>query len=804
MKKKFIIKMPLLMMIMLLVACASPEQKKNRFFDKGTKLFEQEDYIKAKIEFKNAIQIDPKFSEAYYMLGKISLKDSNFKQAFANYSKAVELKPHNLNAQYELGRLFLAVHAIEKAEEKVKVILDTDPKNIDGLVLQSSVLLAQKEFDEAYALLDKLIRSHISRPEIYLMLARISSEKKDDERSIEKLLKEGISHHPKDIGLHRALIQFYIQAKDNEKTVETFRRMIAIDPENVDYKMALAELYWKNKDNQQAINVLNQIIQADRENEDNYLKVAKFYFDRQQPELSAETISNGLKINKSSHTLKLALSDVYSALNETEKSIPLLNEVIDENKDPSHPGTVAAKIAFSRHRLDANDQDGALQYINDVLKDNPNNTEALYIKGNILLNKKDGLNAIMAFRTIIDAHPEEMNGYLRLAQAHYINGEKPLAIDTLKNAIKINPGAREISQALVGLLMEANESEAALQQMTTMVNNNPDDMRFRSDLADFYVYAKNLSKAEEENQIILERMPDNPFPYLKLSQLYAKQGKLEEAEKLLESGFAKIPDSRDIMARLVQVLISRNKLGPALEICRKQIKMNEKDALAYNLSGRVYEIQKKYDDAEHAYLKAVEYKPMWLAPHNNLARIYLVQGKTKDAEERLISAIQVNPKNNGAFILLANIYEKSGEYPKAKNTYEKALAENSELWLAANNLAFLLTEHPEADSDFEKALKLAKQAYQKQPENPTVLDTIGWAYYKLNNLTQADNYLTKALSTDPENQAINYHMAMILIKQGKLNDAREKLETALGEKSHFEGRKQAEDALIKLHQTVAS
>jgi len=48
--------------------CGGPEKKKARFFEKGKALYEQGDYVKARLELKNAIQIDLNFAEAYYYL----------------------------------------------------------------------------------------------------------------------------------------------------------------------------------------------------------------------------------------------------------------------------------------------------------------------------------------------------------------------------------------------------------------------------------------------------------------------------------------------------------------------------------------------------------------------------------------------------------------------------------------------------------------------------------------------------------------------------------------------------------------
>ena len=65
----------------------------------------------ARLEFKNALQIDSKFAEGYYMLGMSELRQRNLKKAFANLSKAVELEPEMLDA-FKLSELVRYYHVV--------------------------------------------------------------------------------------------------------------------------------------------------------------------------------------------------------------------------------------------------------------------------------------------------------------------------------------------------------------------------------------------------------------------------------------------------------------------------------------------------------------------------------------------------------------------------------------------------------------------------------------------------------------------------------------------------------------------
>ena len=99
----------------VLTACGSPEEKAAKFFKKGQVLYEKGDYVKARLEFKNAIQINRKFGEAYYMLGMIDLKQGNLKPAYGKFSKAARHSPEHLNSHLQIGKLSLVMKEPEKA-----------------------------------------------------------------------------------------------------------------------------------------------------------------------------------------------------------------------------------------------------------------------------------------------------------------------------------------------------------------------------------------------------------------------------------------------------------------------------------------------------------------------------------------------------------------------------------------------------------------------------------------------------------------------------------------------------------------
>ena len=130
----------------------------------------------------------------------------------------------------------------------------------------------------------------------------------------------------------------------------------------------------------------------------------------------------------------------------------------------------------------------------------------------------------------------------------------------------------------------------------------------------------------------------------------------------------------------------------------------------------------------------------------------LVQGKKDEAISGLEAAIKANPENLAAYLSIAQIYVQGKDYKKAMETYERVLARKPDLWVAANDLAFLMAD---TGGDLDKAMGFAQKALTQRPEEPSVLDTVGWIYYKKGDSAKAIEYpgtSTGKVGREPQHQ----------------------------------------------------
>lgn len=131
------------------------------------------------------------------------------------------------------------------------------------------------------------------------------------------------------------------------------------------------------------------------------------------------------------------------------------------------------------------------------------------------------------------------------------------------------------------------------------------------------------------------------------------------------------------------------------------------------------------------------------------------------AENELKKAISLNPDNYDSYYHLGTLYYVRKNVPKAIEMYEKAVRIKPEAAEALNNYAYLLAEN---DRDLDKAVQMAKKAVALEPGNPSYIDSLGWAEYKLGNFEEAGRYLRKAFQLTPDVGEILSHLGKYYIQ----------------------------------------
>jgi len=127
-------------------------------------------------------------------------------------------------------------------------------------------------------------------------------------------------------------------------------------------------------------------------------------------------------------------------------------------------------------------------------------------------------------------------------------------------------------------------------------------------------------------------------------------------------------------------------------------------------------------------------------------------------------------------ILQSQAYDQLGRHEESLATLREAQAMEPTNPLVQNNLGYLLLDQ---DRDLKEAAALIEASAKASPDNGSVVDSLGWAQFKLGRFDEAETTLRRAVELSPFSHEVRKHLGEVLVKQGKLTEAAEQWDRAL-------------------------
>jgi Flp pilus assembly protein TadD len=162
-----------------------------------------------------------------------------------------------------------------------------------------------------------------------------------------------------------------------------------------------------------------------------------------------------------------------------------------------------------------------------------------------------------------------------------------------------------------------------------------------------------------------------------------------------------------------------------------------------------------------------------------IANLYSNASRGKDAADAANQAYAIAvglERKQIAKLTLATAQQMAGDFGGAETTLRDILKQTPGNPIALNNLGYFLIER---DERLEEAFGLIQQALKIDPRNPSYLDSIGWASFKLGKLAEAERYLKHAARIDSDSAAIQEHLGDVYAKMQNRESAKQAWEKAL-------------------------
>jgi tetratricopeptide (TPR) repeat protein len=779
---------------MLAVAgCGGGESRKAKHLEKGQQFLSVGNFEKARVEFRNALQIAPTDSEARYENGVADEKLGNIREAAQFYRGAIDVNADNVQARVGLGRVYLFGGAPDKALELIDPAFAKHPDDAGLLTVRAAARVQLKDRVAALADAQRAVQLAPMSEDAVSVLAGIHKANGDTAKAI-ALLDDAVKRIPGAVDLRLELAQLYSDAGQEARTEEILVDLVRLKPTVASHRFRLAQFYARMNKIDDAERILREGIKTMPQQREMKSALVDFLAARRSREIAETELNGFIAQDPKDYALRFALARFYEQGKDFPKAEAVYRQVIAA-ADLDGPG-ITARDRLAALRVQQNDAAGAEKLIAEVLAKVPRDDDALILRGNLALAQKDPKTAIADLRAVLRDQPNAIGVMRTLARAHLANGEPALAEETMRRAVDSNPTDGSARLDLAQILIQVGKPEQAKPVVDALVQQQPNNVEALS--AQFKIAAANkdfVAAKAAANAIVAA----NP----KLGLGYYFQGAVAETEKhpddairLYSAALEIQPGTTEPLQGLSRVLASQNRAPEALKRLDEVAAQFPQTAFAPNLKGEMLLSMKRVPEAVAAFKIAMEREPKYLPPYRNLAYVQLMNHDNDGAIATLRDAIAKVPAPEPLEVELASLDEHLGKPNDAIEVYEAALRRNPNSDVVANNLAMLFVNYKKDQTSLDRAKQLS--ANFSASTNPYFLDTYGWVLYKRGDATAAVAALQSALSKTPDSPVSLYHLGMALALAGQTDAARDSLSRSLKSGKNFIGIAEAKAALDKL------
>lgn len=497
------------------------------------------------------------------------------------------------------------------------------------------------------------------------------------------------------------------------------------------------------------------------------------------------------------------------------------------------------RLAAAQRHYQAGQFQQAEQLCREVLAAEPHHPEASYQLGMLAMDARQFDAAAQLLRQAIEFGTPQASHYINLGLAYDGMGDAPRAVRALGQALALDENHPEGLNNLGAVLLRQDKFSAAaekfrqaLQQrpdfplasenlrrvererdrrrqhvqpeidsLSERVRQNPQDTAARNRLGLLYIQTERPAEAVPHFQAIVEREPDSAGAWINWGNLLQLLERFDEAKAAQRRAVELDPRMEQVLhtqaARTAGRATTPRPLPPLLP-----------DAQRLAIAGGEFLKQKRYADAERAYIQSLQTQAGRTDILNNLAAAQLQQGKLDEAIRQLNRALEIDPEatdalNNLGLIHLrrgdadaaiasfrraleiepeahetayhlGNAYRRAGVRSRALDSYLLAAALKPTFAEALAKAGLLLHETgraAEADNLFRRALDL-------NPRSADVLNNWGNVQQDLNNFAKALDCYRRAVEVDPEFVPAHCSLGYLLNDEGKLDEARHHFQAA--------------------------
>jgi len=393
----------------------------------------------------------------------------------------------------------------------------------------------------------------------------------------------------------------------------------------------------------------------------------------------------------------------------------------------------------------------------------------------LLIRAPDKNAALDWLADVAKSYPAVAEAHWAVAQLASAANKNELALTEIQQAVKLRPEWDMSAMFEVQLLLP-KEPARALDKLQKFSDAHPENKDVRLYYARALLEQKRYAESRVQFQKLLTADPENNELAFAIALLSLQLGELDRAEKeLLETLARGKKDADTVHYYLGQLNEAKKEDAKALEQYRQVV---EGDYVYSAHLREAYLLNKanKLDEARAA-LKSAP-----VTDDQQQVTLVLIDSQMlRDAKQFdtsyqvLVDELKTLPNQPQLLFEAAMAADKLGKFEIFEQMLRKLLQVAPEHAQAYNALGYSFLER---NVKIEEGMKLVEKAYQIEPNDAAITDSVGWGYYRLGKLDKSVEFLRRAFAANPDPE-IAAHLGEVLWAQGNKDEAKKVLQNAI-------------------------
>lgn len=757
-----------------LAACSTPEEKVRGYTERGQALLQKGDLVKARLEFQNALQINPTSVPAMFGLATVAERTRDWRGAYQMLTRVVELQPTHLDAIVKVGRLQLASGQLDKAMASAEAAKSLDAQSPDVLGLEAAVFLKLEEPGKAVALANQALAKDPQHIDSLVVLASERLRAGDADGAV-AFLDRALRPHDRNVSLLMLKVQTLEKLGRAEAAESVLHDMVRMFPDEPEYRHLLATFYVAHKQTQKAEAEFRAMVAADPGSTERKLQLVRFMETSQGADVAAVELERFSRAEPKSLQLKLALAGLRLRQKDDAAAIALWKEVVAAaDRDPA---AVRARGAMAAYQLAHGEKEAAKALIEEMLALDARDQQALYLRAGIAMDERRLDDAVVDLRAILRDAPEAAGAHLLLARTHELQGARDLAMQHFADAAQAGRFAPAFAMPYAQELLRTGRTRQAEGVLRDVLHATPGHVPALTMLADLHLRTGDLAAAQADADELsritgAQRAADQVRGAVQIAR-----GDVNGGIASVRRAYELAPAEPQAMAAVVRSYLVAGRPADAQGFLRSVIAAAPGNQQARVMLGQLLARSGNVPAAVETLQAAIQADPAKPLPYQALVHVHLASHQADEALAVANRGLEAVPGDFGLRLARAGVLEAQGKMEDAIALYEKLLADQPNAVVAANNLASLLADNRSDPASLRRAYDIAQRF--RSTELPIVKDTVGWTMHLSGRHSDAEPLLKAAARQLPDVAVVQYHYGMNQLALNNVPAARAALNRSL-------------------------